>query len=83
MSYDNQVLCNQGEKCVRPNPTFTLPRVPAPRQAICFPCIEAMAKCINGFGESGSAAKDDAIVDFQKRVMGIDDASESNGQEGP
>ena len=68
MSFDieNWVMCNQGE-C--PDPTMLVPRVQAPRDAICFPCIEAMAKHIN---QSSGADRDASIADFRRRVMGLD-----------
>ena len=74
MSFDieNWVKCNQGDACVSPNLSEEskplVPRVPAPREAICFPCIEAMAKHIN---QSSGARKDDAEADFRRRVMGL------------
>ena len=74
MSFDieHYVICNQGDACVSPNLSEEskplVPRVPAPRDAICFPCIEVMARDIN---ESSGARKDDAEADFRRRVMGL------------
>jgi hypothetical protein len=75
MSFDreNWVMCNQGDACVSPNLSEEskplVPRVLAPREAICFPCIEAMAREII---ESSGARKDDAVADFRRRVMGLE-----------
>ena len=75
MSFDieNYVMCNQGDACVSPNLSEEskplVPRVPAPREAICFHCIEAMARDII---DASGARKDDAEADFRRRVMGLD-----------
>ena len=76
MSFDkeNWVMCNQGDACVSPNLSEEskplVPRVPAPREAICFPCIEALAHSINQ--EPSDGRKDVKVKKFKRRVMGLE-----------
>ena len=76
MSFDieNNVMCNQGDACVSPNLSEEskppVPRVPAPRDAICFHCIEAMAHSINH--ETSHGRRDAKIKVFKRRVMGLE-----------